>query len=168
MAGGPIAGDPFGAGSLTRVLSYITQHGGGTLAVASQSSAASVITTRNADVAGIGGFSGRESDVSVSWLAQQVRAGRIRWVLAERDGAAARPPGDRRAGAQAAMATVARACRAVTLTGGTSATNSAGSGSLAGATTGPGSAAARVGARTVAGALYDCEGRSPQLLRAGA
>jgi hypothetical protein len=168
LARGPIAGDPLGAGSLTRVLSYITQHGGGALAVASQSSAASAIITRNADVAGIGGFSGRESDVSVSWLARQVRAGRIRWVLAERDGAAARLPGDRRAGAQAAMATVARACRAVTLTGGTSATSSAGSGSLVGANTGGGSAAARAGARTVAGTLYDCQGRSPQLLRPGA
>jgi 4-amino-4-deoxy-L-arabinose transferase-like glycosyltransferase len=173
LAGGPTAGGPFGEGSLTHVLSYIKQHGGGTLAVASQSSAASAIITRNADVAGIGGFSGRESDVSVSWLAQQVRSGRIRWVLAERNGPAARLPGDNRTGARAAMATVARVCRAVTLTGGTSPASSAGSGSLAGATTGRGSLGvarlgARIGAGTLAGTLYDCQGRSAQLLRAGA
>ena len=49
-------------------------------------------------MAGIGGFSGRESDVSVSWLAQEVRSGRIRWVLAEQGGARAGPrlPGDTR------------------------------------------------------------------------
>ena len=41
-------------------------------------------------MAGIGGFSGRESDVSVSWLAQEVRAGKIRWVLDEQSGAARR------------------------------------------------------------------------------
>jgi hypothetical protein len=32
-------------------------------------------------VAGIGGFSGRESDMSVSWFADAVAPGQIRWVL---------------------------------------------------------------------------------------
>ena len=65
-------------------------------------------------MAGIGGFSGRESDVSVSWLAQEVRAGKIRWVLDEQQGAGR--PGDARAGARAALAAVAQECAAVTLT----------------------------------------------------
>jgi hypothetical protein len=172
VAGRRVAGGPFGGGSLSGVISYIRKHGGGTLAVASQSSAAAAIITSNADVAGIGGFSGRESDVSVSWLAQQVRTGRIRWVLAEGGGATPRLPSDNRTGAQAAMAAVVRACRAVTLTGSTSSASGTGSGSPTGASTRSGSvAAARAGARTGAGALvgtlYDCRGRSPQLLRAG-
>ncbi len=56
-------------------------HGGGTLAVESQSSAATAIIEKDANVAGIGGFSGRESTVSISWLADEVAAGKIRWVL---------------------------------------------------------------------------------------
>ena len=80
------------------MLSYVKQHGGGTIAVASQSSAAQAIIDEDANVAGIGGFSGRESDVSVAWLAQEVRAGHIRWVVAEQGGAQARPaPGRRHA-----------------------------------------------------------------------
>ena len=70
-------GAPFGQGrSLSAELSYTRAHGGGTIAVSSQSSAASSIIEQDAEVAGIGGFSGRESDVSVSWLAQEVRRGR--------------------------------------------------------------------------------------------
>ena len=99
--------------------SYVEQHGGGTIAVSSQSSAAAAIIASDADVAGIGGFSGRESDVSVAWLAQEVAAGKIRWVLAEaggsRGGAGRGLPGDTRAGSKAAMAAVAKACRKVTL-----------------------------------------------------
>ncbi len=44
------------------------------------------IIARGANVVGIGGFSGRESEVSRSWLAEEVRAGKIRWVLAEEGG----------------------------------------------------------------------------------
>ena len=39
------------------------------------------IIASGADVAGLGGFSGRESEVSVSWLANAVGGGRIRWVI---------------------------------------------------------------------------------------
>ena len=75
-AGRGAIGAPFGQGrSLSAVLSYTRAHGGGTIAVSSQSSASSSIIEQGADVAGIGGFSGRESDVSVSWLAQEVRRG---------------------------------------------------------------------------------------------
>jgi hypothetical protein len=78
-AGGPGFGDSQSIGS---ALGYVDAHGGGTLVVSSQTGAAGqVITQTGADVAGIGGFSGRESAVSVSWLADAVEQGRIRWVL---------------------------------------------------------------------------------------
>ena len=72
--------------SLTCALAYIKANGGGTLAVSSQSTAAAAIVDSDADIVGIGGFSGRESEVSVSWLADQVRQGNIRWVLADDSG----------------------------------------------------------------------------------
>jgi 4-amino-4-deoxy-L-arabinose transferase-like glycosyltransferase len=148
-AGGP---RPFGGQSLTAALSYIATHGGGTLAVSSQSSAASAIITRHAAVAGIGGFSGRESAVSVSWLAAQVRAGKISWVLTDQLGARSSPrlPGDARAGSTAALTAVARACPAVALSSDAS-----------------GARGARTSTAT-AGTLYDCQGRAAALLSAGA
>jgi 4-amino-4-deoxy-L-arabinose transferase-like glycosyltransferase len=153
-AGGFAAGGPggFGAsGSLGGVLTYIKRHGGGTVAVSSQSSAASAIISQGASVAGIGGFSGRESSVSVSWLAHEVRSGAIRWVLGEgTEGAGAGPrlAGDTRSGSTDAMAAVAKSCGAVTLS--QSAAGDGGSGT----------------ARAIT--LYDCQGRVPALLSAGA
>jgi hypothetical protein len=69
--------------SLTAAARYAQAHGGGTIGVESQSSAASAIVDSGADVAGLGGFSGRESTVSASWLAMEVRDGRLRWLLDE-------------------------------------------------------------------------------------
>ena len=118
---------------------YVKQHGGGTIAVSSQSNAASAIIEQDANVAGIGGFSGRESDVSVSWLAQEVRTGKIRWVLDEQQGsggAARGLPGDTRTGSKTAMAVVAKACQAVTLSSSST-------------------------------TLYDCQGRAQALASAG-
>lgn len=80
--GGGFESDPM----LTAAIAYASSHGGGTVAVASQSSAAGAIVSKGSEVAGIGGFSGRESDVSVAWLAEQVQAGRIRWVLSDGQG----------------------------------------------------------------------------------
>ena len=77
-AGGPFGGD---STSLTAASRYAAGHGGGTIAVESQSSAASAILGGETDIAGIGGFSGRESTVSVRWLAMEVRDGRIRYIL---------------------------------------------------------------------------------------
>jgi 4-amino-4-deoxy-L-arabinose transferase-like glycosyltransferase len=136
-------GSPFGgAGSLTQALTYVKQHGGGTIAVSSQSSAASAIIASGAEVAGIGGFSGRESDVSAAWLAQEVRAGRIRWVLdGQGAGGFARGlPGEDRTGATTALAAVTSACTRVTLAAASS-TRGTGSGE----------------------ALYDCRGRAAEL-----
>jgi 4-amino-4-deoxy-L-arabinose transferase-like glycosyltransferase len=87
-ATGGLGAGPFGAtgSSLSTVLAYIDAHGGGTLAVSSQSAAASSIISRGANVVGIGGFSGRETEVTRSWLAEHVRSGTIRWVLVEEGG----------------------------------------------------------------------------------
>jgi 4-amino-4-deoxy-L-arabinose transferase-like glycosyltransferase len=142
-SGGP--GGPGGFGgddaSLTSAVSYARSHGGGTVAVSSQSSAAAAIIARDADVAGIGGFSGRESDVSAAWLAQEVAAGKIRWVVGEQGtgtGNFARLPGDTRTGSKQALAAVAAVCTRIPLGSSSS------------------------------GALYDCRGHAAGLARAGA
>ncbi len=149
-AGGAIGAPIGGRTSLTPYLSYVKQHGGGTIAVSSQSSAASAILADDASVAGIGGFSGRESDVSLSWLSQEVRTGKIRWVVDEGSSAfGGGLPGDTRTGARTAMAAVAQVCERVTLS----------TASSAGASAGPG---ARAGS-TESGGLYDCQGRAAAL-----
>jgi 4-amino-4-deoxy-L-arabinose transferase-like glycosyltransferase len=161
--GGGAIGAPIGGGtSLTRYLSYVKQHGGGTIAVSSQSSAASAILTDDANVAGIGGFSGRESDVTMAWLAQEVRAGEIGWVLDE--GASALGGGlhgDTRTGARTAMAAVAQACERVTLSSGTASSSSSEAGA---ASSEAGAASSEPGAASSeSGGLYDCAGRAAAL-----
>ncbi len=156
-AGGGAIGAPIGnSASLGKVLSYVKQHGGGTIAVASQSSASEAIIDDDANVAGIGGFSGRESDVSVAWLASEVRAGHIRWVVAEQSGTQAGPrlAGDTRTGSKTAMAAVAKVCTAVKLSTSTA--------------TGAGTGAASSGGRSSEGSLYDCQGRAAALVSASA
>ncbi len=148
--GGGGIGSPMGNERTTaRAIAYAKSHGGGTVAVSSQSSAASQIVGDGADVAGIGGFSGRESDVSIAWLAGEVGRGQIRWVLAEGGGTASGPrlAGDTREGSKKAITAVTQACRKVTL--GSSAT-----GGESAATSGGGSSST----------LYDCQGRAAALL----
>ena len=65
------------------MLAYVDAHGGGTIGVESQSRPRTAIIESDAEVAGLGGFSGRESSVWVAWLAQRVRSGQLRWVLGE-------------------------------------------------------------------------------------
>jgi 4-amino-4-deoxy-L-arabinose transferase-like glycosyltransferase len=145
-AGGPV-GAPLGNDrTIAAAIAYAKAHGGGTVAVSSQSSAASAIVSDGAEVAGIGGFSGRESDVSVAWLAGEVSRGQIRWVLAEGSGAnGPRLPGDTRAGSRKAMTAVTQACAKVTLP--------------SSATGGEGQAGGQAGAS----ALYDCRGHAAAL-----
>jgi 4-amino-4-deoxy-L-arabinose transferase-like glycosyltransferase len=104
-------GGLFGAGSnLTAAEGYARSHGGGTIAVASQQDAAQAIIASDAAVAGIGGFSGQESDPSVAWLAGEVARGQIRWVVSTAiatTGVGARP------GASPALDAVAKACTPV-------------------------------------------------------
>jgi hypothetical protein len=101
MSGGPFSGD---TRSLAQAVAYARAHGGGTVAVSSQSGAAGQLIATGADVAAIGGFSGRESQVSIAWLADAVQSGQIRWVLTSGDGM----PQDGRIGASQVMAAVAR------------------------------------------------------------
>ena len=138
--GGGFAGGGGGFGgdtaSLNAAVRYVGQHGGGEIGVSSQSTAAAAILDGYTNVAGLGGFSGRESSVSASWIAMEVREGRLRWVIVDNtDGAGL--PGDTRTGSQAAMDVVAKTCRAVTL-------------SSSGTT----------------GQMYDCLGRATAILQA--
>ena len=107
MAGG-MAGGPFGGNStaLTAAAAYVKTHGGGTIGVSSQQGASDAIIVSGVNVAGLGGFSGRESEVSVSWLAQAVRDGRVRWVLS--DGTSSGMPNDTRTGSQSVMTAAAK------------------------------------------------------------
>jgi hypothetical protein len=118
-AGGGFAGGGGGFGgdsaSLTAAIRYAEQHGGGAIGVSSQSTAADAILSSNANVAGLGGFSGRESSVTASWIAMEVRDGRLRWVIAD-DSQGFSLPGDTRTGSETAMNVVAKTCRRVTLT----------------------------------------------------
>jgi 4-amino-4-deoxy-L-arabinose transferase-like glycosyltransferase len=108
--GGGFGGDTSG---LNAALSYVRQHGGGTIAISSQSGAATSIIDSDASVAGIGGFSGRESEVDAQWLAEMVRSGRIRWVLASGSGFGGN---DGRVGSSKAMAAVEQVGTKVTVT----------------------------------------------------
>ncbi|HEX7609770.1 MAG TPA: hypothetical protein VF380_03770, partial [Solirubrobacteraceae bacterium] len=78
-----------------------------------------------------------------SWLSQEVRAGRIRWVLDGQGvaGLHAGLPGDNRTGATTALSAVASACTRVTFS--TSKSSSTES-------------------------LYDCRGRAAELMSAAA
>jgi 4-amino-4-deoxy-L-arabinose transferase-like glycosyltransferase len=135
------AGGIFGGGaSLTTTLHYIKTHGGGTLAVSSQTSAETAVIDSDAKVAGIGGFSGNESEVSGAWLAQEVRSGKIRWVLDDSSsgfgGGFGGGISGGRVGSRDAMQWVSKACRRATTSGG--------------------------------GALYDCSGRAERILAVAA
>ncbi len=159
FAGGGPMGGPMGATVSSKIVAYVKQHGGGTIALASQSSAATSIIATGANVAGIGGFSGRESEVSVTWLANEVRAGKIRWVLDEQGtsggagaGFVGRLPGDTRAGSESAIKAAARSCVRVTIPTGSS---SAAASGLEGASSASGATST---------ALYDCRGRASALV----
>jgi len=118
-SGGPPGGGVGGGGgmfggdssALSEALAYTRAHGGGTIAVSSQSGAGTQVIDA-AEVAAIGGFSGNESEVTAQWLADAVRDGKIRWVLTSGDG---RGGGisDGRTGSRSVMAAVANSCNPV-------------------------------------------------------
>jgi 4-amino-4-deoxy-L-arabinose transferase-like glycosyltransferase len=99
-AGGPFGGD---TSTLIEAIAYAKANGGGAIAVASQSGAASSLIRSGANVVAIGGFSGRESQVTAAWLADAVAAGKIRYVLTSGAGGL---PNDGRTGADGVMAAV--------------------------------------------------------------
>jgi len=106
-------GGMFGGNSnVTQALAYARSNGGGVVAVSSQNGAGQRITAGSAsDLAAIGGFSGRESQVSVAWLADAVESGRIRWVLTDSSGGGG--PQDSRVGSTEVMAVAASVGKAV-------------------------------------------------------
>lgn len=142
MGGGGIFG---GNSNLTPAVAYAKAHGGGTIAVSSQQGASDSIIDSDpahpANVAALGGFSGRESEVSVQWLADAVRSGRIRWVLTDGSGGGGRA--DSRVGSSLVMAAVEKVGTAVDLT----------------ATTGT----AAGGSTTTTGGFYDLQGKADAL-----
>ncbi len=101
-----------GDSALTEAGAYAAANGGGTVVSSSQSGASSAIIESGYAVAAIGGFSGNESAVSVSWLADEVASGSIRWVLTGSDTGGGIADG--RTGATTAMAAVQQACVAQT------------------------------------------------------
>jgi 4-amino-4-deoxy-L-arabinose transferase-like glycosyltransferase len=112
--GGGGGGFGMGSGELDAAAAWASAHGGGTVVVDSQSTAAQAILDGHNNVAGIGGFSGNESTVSASWLAQMVREGRIRYVLGGSDGAGG-APSDGRQGSRAAIALAEKVGRKITI-----------------------------------------------------
>jgi 4-amino-4-deoxy-L-arabinose transferase-like glycosyltransferase len=110
-------GGPFGGNNaqVTQAVAYAKAHGGGTVAISSQTGASSSIIQNGTNVAGIGGFTGRESQVSASWLAQAVRDGRVRFVLTDSGGGGMR--NDTRVGATSIMTTVQQTCKTTSVSG---------------------------------------------------
>ena len=110
--GGAPGGGMFGGDStaLADALAYTRAHGGGTIAVSSQSGAGTQVID-GAEVAAIGGFSGNESEVTAQWLADAVRDGKIRWVLTSGDSRGGISDG--RTGSRSVMAAVQNSCNPV-------------------------------------------------------
>ena len=100
---GLTAGD---TSSLAAAVAYAKAHGGGTIAIASQTGADAELIAGGTDMAGIGGFSGRESQVGLAWLADAVEQGRIRWVIADAQGGGL--PQDGRVGARQVLSVAAQ------------------------------------------------------------
>jgi 4-amino-4-deoxy-L-arabinose transferase-like glycosyltransferase len=111
-AGGSMFG---GNANLTQALVYAKSHGGGTIGISSQQGASDSIIQSGSDVAALGGFSGRESEVSAKWLAEAVKDGRIRYVLT--DGTSSGMGNDSRVGSSALMAVVQKVGKTTTVSG---------------------------------------------------
>jgi 4-amino-4-deoxy-L-arabinose transferase-like glycosyltransferase len=177
MGGGP--GGMFGGEDLSQILEYTEAHGGGTIAVDSQSGASAAIIEEGAEVAGIGGFSGKESSVSAEWLEARIESGAITWTYTSGLGAMTAGPGsssgarfapggrtaggDTRTGSESAIDMVVKQCTAVSAsayeTGSESAAES--TGTVGGAAESPGASAESPGAvasgsASSGGTLYKC------------
>jgi hypothetical protein len=118
-SGGFGAGGGFGSSdaSLNAAASWAEKHGGGTVAVESQSTAASAILAGHSNVAGIGGFSGKESSVTLAWIDQEVSEGRLTYILAE-SASAAGGFSDGRTGSASAIAAAEKTATKLTITSG--------------------------------------------------
>ncbi len=101
-----------GNANIQEALAYAAANGGGTIAVSAQNGAAGAALQTGSDIAALGGFSGRESEVSASWLSTRVADGTIRWVLTDGQSGGGMP-NDGRAGSQSVMTAVQESCTAV-------------------------------------------------------
>lgn len=182
-AGGPGAGASRGPGSfgpssrsLTQAVHYAETHGGGTVAVASQSEAASLVI-EGAHLAGIGGFSGRESETNAAWLAGEVAAGKIRWVLTT-GGSLGGGPSSGAGGAGGGRGAAVGGSPTTGPLGGAGLPTAGGLGTRGPAGSGPretrvGSSHAMTAVEracrrvTAVGGLYDCAGRAAALRSSG-
>jgi 4-amino-4-deoxy-L-arabinose transferase-like glycosyltransferase len=157
-AGGGPASGMFGGEDLSSILEYTESHGGGTIAVDSQSGAATSIIEEGAEVAGIGGFSGKESSVSAEWLEERIESGAIAWIYTSGLGSgggigrAGGPGGDSRTGSESAIDTVVKSCTAVASSAYSSGSESAGAASGAGES----SASESGGSQSSGATLYQC------------
>jgi len=116
FGGGGAGGFGANAGELEAAAAYARSHGGGTVAVESQSTAAEAILAGDTNVAGIGGFSGRESSVSAAWIAQEVKEGRLTYLLGSGTQTGGGLPGDTRTGSASAITTAESVATKVTFT----------------------------------------------------
>jgi hypothetical protein len=158
MGGGP--GGMFGGEDLSQILEYTEAHGGGAIAVDSQSGASAPIIEEGAEVAGIGGFSGKESSVSASWLDGRIDSGAITWIytsgLDSSTGGPGLGGGDSRTGSESAIDTVVAQCTAIPSSAYSSSSESTNGASESTAATSE-SAATTVGGSASSGAtLYKC------------
>jgi 4-amino-4-deoxy-L-arabinose transferase-like glycosyltransferase len=124
------SGGMFGGEDLSSVLDYTEVHGGGTIAVDSQSGASASIIEGGAEVAGIGGFSGKESTVSAEWLEERIADGDVTWIYTSGLGGGTIGGGDTRTGSESAIDTVVESCAAIDSSAYGSSSESAGSGTL--------------------------------------
>ncbi|MBJ7332559.1 MAG: hypothetical protein JHC95_21870, partial [Solirubrobacteraceae bacterium] len=109
MGGGGMGGSQ----NTTEALAYARANGGGNVAVSGQNGAGQSIVKGDADdLVAIGGFSGRESQVTTAWLADAIDAGKVRWVLTDGSGGGGMPS-DGRVGSTEVMAAVQSTCTAV-------------------------------------------------------
>jgi 4-amino-4-deoxy-L-arabinose transferase-like glycosyltransferase len=118
--GGPRGGGRFGgatsSSSVDQALAYAKQHAPGsrwTLIVSSEQEAAPYVVAGER-VAAMGGFTGRETVLTSSYLAQLVRSGSARYFLAGSSGFGRGPGG----GSNAAVQTITSTCKPVTAVGG--------------------------------------------------
>jgi hypothetical protein len=115
---GPGGGFGAGSGDLDAAATYARTHGGGTVAVESQSTAAQAIIDGDSNVAGIGGFSGQESSVTAQWIAMEVKTGRLRYLLGSANVGSGSPFNGGRTGSASAMAIAESVAKRVTVTSG--------------------------------------------------
>lgn len=87
------------------------RHGGGTIAVAGQWTDTSRAIVNGENVAAIGGYSGRESEVSLHWLADMIESKRLRWFVT--GNVPRKSHFDHRMGAMRVMGAITRVCKPI-------------------------------------------------------